>query len=95
MNERYEGDERRVRERWRITKEVSLGDLIAFVMAFVSVVYAYTTLDKRIAVVEDKFTNQRDTDNRQDADSVRYQARIDATLSSISAKLDRLIETRR
>ena len=87
----YDGDERR---KWHIKKEVSLGDLIAFASAALAVVYAYTTLDKRIAILETASTVQRETDTRQDTESVRYQQRIDVTLQEMNRKLDRLIERR-
>ena len=90
-NEKYEGDERR---KWHIKKEVSLGDLIAFASTALAVVYAYTTLDKRIALLEKGAIVQMVNDERQDTDSLRYQQRIDTSLQEMNRKLDRLIERR-
>jgi hypothetical protein len=88
-----EGDqERRGPQRWRIKKEISLGDLIAFAAASLSVVYAYTTLDKRLAILEAAAVVQATVDNRQDIESTRYQQRIDESLRDINRKLDRLVE---
>ena len=88
---KYEGEERR---RWHIKKEISLGDLIAFASAALAVVYAYTTLDKRVAILESTTIVQKATDTRQDEDSNRYQQRIDDSLREINRKLDRLVERR-
>lgn len=92
MNERYEGEERRQPERWRLSKEVSVTDLVGLAMAFAAVLFAYTNLDKRTDGLERMVTVQATTDARQDAEAQRYQSRIDSTLVSINNKLDRLIE---
>lgn len=88
----FEGEERR---RWHLKKEISLGDILAFASASLAVVYAYTTLDKRVTLLEKVAVEQKDTDRRQDDESIRSQARIDAQLVEINRKLDRLIEARR
>lgn len=90
----YAGPERRIIKKWSLNKEVSIGDLIAFGMAAIAIIYAYSTLDKRIAIVEQSWVVQSTVDNKQDAEAVRYQARIDQQLIAINAKLDRLIEKR-
>lgn len=77
---------------WTLKKEVSLGDLIAFTSAVLVAIYAYSTLDSRVKILEENKVTQRIYDQRQDDESVRYQARIDATLSQINSKLDRLVE---
>lgn len=79
---------------WKVTKEISIGDLIAFGTAFIAVVYAYATLDKRQAVMEDRQVQQAAIDRRQDDDLLRFQTRIESSLSTLGAKLDRLIEQR-
>jgi hypothetical protein len=89
--EKYDGEERR---RWHIKKEVSLGDLIAFASAALAVVYAYTTLDKRVSILEDADRTRQIMEDRKSADFIRYQQRIDTTLDRINDKLDRLIDRR-
>jgi hypothetical protein len=79
---------------WTLKKEISLGDLIAFTSAAIAVIYAYSTLDSRVKVLEDNRASQQRTDQRQDEEHIRYQVRIDTTLSQINAKLDRLVERR-
>lgn len=92
MKEKYEGEDRRAPDRWRVKKEISIGDLIAFVSAGLAVAYAYSTLDSRVKILEDNRTAQQKTDERQDGENIRYQARIDAELSQISMKIDRIGE---
>ena len=77
----------RTKERWRVKKEVSLPDILSFVAACVAIVVAWTTLDKRLTVVEASVVRQED-------DGVRRQTRIDFQLDKLSEKLDRLIERR-
>jgi hypothetical protein len=86
---KYEGPERR---GWHVKKEISLGDVMAFISAALAVIYAYFTLDKRVTILEQAAIVQAKLDVRQDDDFFRYQSRIDEHLKAISAKLDRLIE---
>ena len=89
----YGGEDRRQEaKRWKIIKEVSLGDVLAVVMAGISVVYAYSTLDKRLTVVEDRVDVQAARDDRQDSESRRYQEQITVSLQNMNDKLDRIIE---
>lgn len=78
--------------RWKIDKTVSIGDLVAIGTALLAVVYAYSTLDKRMTVIEEKIVAQASRDSRQEDDALRYQSRFDSALVVINAKLDRLIE---
>ncbi len=38
---------------WTIRKDVSIGDLVALAIAIGAVAFAYFTLDRRIAILED------------------------------------------
>lgn len=91
MNE-WDGTDRRGGQRWRIKREVSVGDLVAFVMAAGSVMYAYTTLDKRITILESAGVVQKETDRRQDEEHIRSQVRIEEALRNVANKLDRMLE---
>lgn len=96
MDDWKAGDQdRRAPQRWRLKKEISLGDILAFASAACAVLYAYFTLDLRITRLEDTKIVQQALDVRQDADFLRYQQRIDDALRDINRKLDRLIEGRR
>lgn len=77
---------------WRFKKEVAVGDLVAFVTACIAIIVAYSTLDRRLAVLEATVVTQQERDSRQDSDSLRYQQRIDEALREVNRKLDRLIE---
>jgi len=77
---------------WRFKKEVAVGDLVAFVTACIAIIVAYSTLDRRLAVIESAAIAQQERDSRQDSDSLRYQQRIDEALRDMNRKLDRLIE---
>ena len=81
---------------WVLKKEVSVGDVVAFVAALIAIIYAYSTLDSRVRILEVITTKgekmQSSIDSRQDAESSRYQQRIDMQLKAINEKLDRLIE---
>lgn len=81
--------------KWRINKEISVPDIISFVAAVAAVVVAYSTLDTRLRLVEQAIVTQKETDARQDQDSLRYQGRIEEALRGLSLKLDRLIERAR
>ena len=73
---------------WRIKKEISLGDMIAFAMAFISVVYAYSTLDKRLAIIEERALAQEKVDNRQDVDLQRSLLEIKESVRELNRKMD-------
>jgi hypothetical protein len=79
---------------WSFKKEVSIGDIIAFATAVIAVVFAYTTLDKRLGLLEHATAVQKERDAAQDLESLRYQARIEESLRGLNNKLDRLIERR-
>jgi len=95
MDKGYDGDERRAPERWKISKEISIADLVSIVVAFCAMLAAWNNLDKRIDGLERMSPVQSNTDRRQDEEALRYQARIDTSLANINQKLDRLIEARR
>lgn len=86
----YDGEDRREPEKWKIKKEVSLADLLSFAAAALAVVYAYTTLDKRMTVLEITSVEAKAANIRQDEDVLRMQARIDVQLDKITDKLDRI-----
>jgi hypothetical protein len=73
--------------KWRIKKEVSLGDLIAFTSAVLAVLYAYFTLDKRITKVEDAVITQAKIDERQDREVAVFRNDIKDDLRDIKEQL--------
>lgn len=73
------------KEPWTFKKEISLADILSFATAALAVVYAYTTLDKRLAIVEAERTAEK-------AALLDFQHRINARLDKMDEKLDRIIE---
>ena len=65
-------------QKWKINKEISFGDIIAFVSAFIAVIYAYTTLDKRISVLEimQVAASTKNSDQDKDRDLMRAELRV-------------------
>lgn len=78
--------------QWRFNKDISIADVISIVSAALALFYTYTTLDKRLEMLERATVVQKAVDERQDNEAIRYQGRIDAQLQQINAKLDRLVE---
>lgn len=80
---------------WSVKKEVSVGDLVAILLAAAGIVSAYFTLDKRIALIEDRvFIRQGEVDRAQDLTAKEALQGLREELRNMSAKLDRLIERR-
>ena len=82
--ENWDGVDRREGQtgrEWSFKKELSIGDLLAIGIALISIMSAYATLDRRVAVLEQQYEQQKTND-----------AEIKGRLSAIDAKLDRLIE---
>ncbi len=51
---------------WEFEKKISIGDIVAIVTALIAIIYAYSTLDKRLAVLEASAVQQAQNDTRQD-----------------------------
>lgn len=64
--------------QWHVNKEISLGDVLAIIIAVVSVIMAYTSLDGRVKLVE-TLTNQN-------------TVQISNTISEIKTELRRLAD---
>jgi hypothetical protein len=91
----WDGSDRREGQRWRLKREISIGDVIAFVTACIAVVVAYSTLDKRLTRIEDSSVIQKETDRRQDDEQLRAIGRIEQSMRDINDKLDRIREQQR
>ena len=79
-------------ERLKIKKEISLGDIIAALSALSGVIFAYTTLDKRLTVVEVNQNSQVARDKQQDEWLVNARDSIKSQLTKLDDKLDWLIK---
>lgn len=69
------------RERWRVKKEISLGDMIAIVVSITAVLGAYARLDTRVSLLEQGQSYTRAAFDK-----------IDASIERLATKIDRLIE---
>jgi hypothetical protein len=87
--QRYSGTNRR---GWHVNKEVSVGDLVALLLAIAAVILAYSQLDKRVTVLETVPSAQASTDARQDLEARALKNEIGARLDRMEDKIDRLIE---
>lgn len=83
-------------QKWQLRREISIGDVTAIVSAFIAILYSYTTLDKRLTVVENSYqmslATQKQKDEEQDQNIIRTRNRIDENLKNISEKLDWIIK---
>lgn len=78
--------------RWKLRKDISIADLLSFVTASIAVIYAYTTLDKRIAMVEAAVIEAKREARRQDDSLLRLQTSIEQKLDRVDQKIDRLMQ---
>ena len=77
---------------WRWRKEISIGDLLVAGGLILSAMVWGAKLDTRIAILEDRVSQQALTDQRQDGAWREAAARIEQRIASMDAKVDKLIE---
>ena len=75
---------------WNINREVSIGDLVAFVTAAFAVGYSYFTLDTRVRLVEQALQVVTLDQTKQDQERTRIRLEIREELRDVNVKLDRL-----
>ena len=92
MPPNYQGQDRR---GWRVTKEITLGDLIAMVFAMGSIILAYSTLNERLSKLEEFRLSQQSRDQKQDELMGQIKGDVVNRLDRIEDKLDRAIEVDR
>lgn len=80
--------------RWRIKREISIADILSFVSAGVAVIYAYSTLDKRMSLLEERQAEYQRVVKKQEEEALRLQTRIDMRLDKLDEKMDRLLTQR-
>lgn len=79
--------------KWRIKREVSIGDLLAISSALFTILYAYSTLDKRLTVIEAIQVSQKERDSNQDESARNTRERIERALVRISDDITWIIKT--
>ena len=75
---------------WNINREVSIGDLVAFVTAAFAVGYSYFTLDTRVRLVKQTLQVVTIDQTKQDQERTRIRLEIREELRDVNVKLDRL-----
>ena len=73
--------------RWKLTKDVSVADILSILLAAVAVVTAWGMLDKRITVVEAAVIEMKMAKQIE-------REELSSRLDRLENKLDRLIERR-
>ena len=73
------------RRKWSFSREVSVGDAVGLVVAFTAVLLAYSTLDRRVALLE----QSQITGSEYSRNAI---SRMEESITEMNRKLDRLIE---
>ena len=77
---------------WSLDRKISVGDILAIVVAISAVFVAWFTLDKRVTIVEQQLSQKDIRDRWQDEARQQLRADVLNQLNRIDDKLDRLIE---
>lgn len=77
---------------WHLRKEINVGHMLTTLALLGGLAITWSQLNVRIALIEKSIEQQSSVDRRQDADSREAFARVDARLSSIDGKLDKLVD---
>jgi hypothetical protein len=74
---------------------INLGHVLTFVGFMVAGMTAWTTLDKRVTIIEERATMQTIVDKNQDATLNAALLSIKESLGKIESRLDHMADTRR
>ena len=77
---------------WTIKREVQLGHVISTLVLAISAFGYITSMEKRIALMEDKVVAQKERDDKQDQRYSESIGHMNQQIDKIDSKLDRLIE---
>ena len=89
--QKYIGVERRERARGvRFDNTINLGHLLTFVGFLITIMVSWTTLDKRVVVLEESRKAQAALDTTQDHRSAEKFSEIRDTLGEIKRSVDRV-----
>lgn len=70
---------------WKLKKELSLGDVLAIVIALLSIMSVYFKVDTRLALLEADRIERREV-------ITRFEQKAERKFELIDAKLDKLLE---
>lgn len=77
---------------WTIKREVQLGHVISTLVLAISAFGYITSMEKRIALMEDKVVAQKERDDKQDQRYSESIGHMNQQIDKIDSKLDRIIE---
>lgn len=78
--------------RIRFDGTINLGHILTFLGFLVSAMVAWTTMDKRVVVLEEARVYQTSVDKRQDEDRSAIKQQVREDYKDISNKLDRVLD---
>lgn len=74
---------------------ITFGDIVMIVGFITAIFAAWTNLDKRVVIIEEKYSHQKEIDNAQDSMMHTQMDMIRASQARIEGKLDKILEERR
>lgn len=83
------------REPWHFKREIQIGHLITTVTVMASVLVYATKIEQRVALLEQSRLEQKERDERQDRAANDGLSAINAHLSKIDDKLDKILFEKR
>ena len=92
MNDAEQFTERRRKGEWHLDKTVSVTHIFSTVAAIATLVVLGAQFNTRLSLVEQAVVIQHGSEERQDKEHETYKTEMRAIVTSINAKLDRLIE---
>ena len=78
---------RKMTQGWSISREISIPDIIAISSALVAAIISFTTLDKRLSLVEDWRLAQHERDLAQDVALRTAVSEIKASIEALRQDL--------
>lgn len=76
--------------KWKFDPTINLGHIITFIGFLATVAVGWTTLDKRVLVLEEARNTQAQIDRHQDQSAQQQMQYIRETLSEIKRSVDKL-----
>lgn len=95
MTSDFQSLEKRERQRVRFDATINLGHILTFVGFLVAGFGAWTTMDKRVMVLEEGRKVQEQVDRYQDASTRQTMEQIRESLTEIKAQVNRLNDRER
>ena len=84
--------DRRRKGEWHLDKTVSVTHIFSTVAAIGTLIVLGAQFNTRLSLVEQAVVVQHNSEERQDKEHDSYKQEMHAIVTSINAKLDRLIE---